>query len=313
MPADSGFPFEARRALLDVAPTVRGERLVSPAFHPHTTEAGFGEDEAALLRSLSSDLDVLAGGIAEAVAHALAPHLPAAGVTTPVDRAAVAEWITRSSRGPFDAEFARYLRSRAHVAGGVTVPGLSTPIPPTLVVAVVAQVHGQILTALAGVTDACTLAGVGGAWMTLLALQLGIMLEPVLGGQGVVPTGPTAPAGGYEHVAGLGLAEHRVLAESAQALWPAAAGLLALAQPHLAAFRGSAEGPRPPQLTIALAGWAGLRLSVALCALRAGAGGPRCDDTPFDVTPFDDAPAFVHVARPWLAAVLLAVGRLVAA
>ena len=127
-----------------------------------------------------------------------------------MDQDVVEEWLSRSSTGPFDGDFADYLRSVTHVGGGTTFPGVSVPLPPQMVIGLIAWLEGEILVHLGDVSDTITLSGVGGIWMDQLMLQLGVMLEPVLGS----PSGPRDDRGGdnaalhpYADLAGFGVAE----------------------------------------------------------------------------------------------------------
>jgi hypothetical protein len=211
--------------------------LVTPEFHPLADFADFGDAEAEMLRDRSFRTAPFADAVAGAVVDQLAPRLLSAGVGGEVSRKAVATWLARSSTGPFDAEFADFLRNLTHVGGATTFPGVSGPMPPQMIVATMALVQGEILLALGNVTDTITLSGLGGIWMDQLMLQLGIMLEPVLH----EPSGPRDyETGGHEpalhpfaDLAGLGAAEGRILEETGGLLAPLASGVVSLAYSYL--------------------------------------------------------------------------------
>ena len=185
--------------------------LVTPGFHPLADFASFGPNEVGMLLEAGTDLEVFTRAIAESVCDYLVARLPRLGISgASVDQDVVEEWLTRSSTGPFDEDFANYLRSITHVGGGTTLPGVSVPLPPQVLIGLIAWLEGEILVHLGDVSDTITLSGVGGIWMDQLMLQLGIMLEPVLGS----PPGPRDYSGGHNaelhphaDLAGFGLAE----------------------------------------------------------------------------------------------------------
>ena len=211
--------------------------LVTPGFHPLANFASFRDGEAAILAECSSRMPSLADAVAVAVVDYLSPLLRSFGLGGEVDRQAVASWLSRSSTGPFDADFARALRSLTHLEGGATFPGVSVPMPAQMIVATMAWVQGEILLALGNVTDTITLSGLGGIWMDQLILQLGIILEPAL----KEPAGPRDYAGGeaevalhpYAGLAGFGAEEGRLLEETGAVLAPLAGGVVSLAYSHL--------------------------------------------------------------------------------
>jgi hypothetical protein len=227
-------PAVAPGPMIDVA----GEGpLVTPGFNPLADFANFGPDEALMLRETGTDLTVFTRGIADSLAAYLSKQLPRAGLgAATVDRDAIEEWLTRSSMGPFDEEFAAYLRRLTHVGKGSTFPGVSMPLAPQLIVGLMAWLEGEILFALGEVSDTVTLSGIGGIWMDELMLQLGIMLEPVLGS----PSGPRDYRAGhqpelhpYADLAGFGPSEGKILGETGALLAPAASGVISLAYSYL--------------------------------------------------------------------------------
>ncbi len=215
----------------------QGGPVVTPEFHPLATFANFRDAEAEMLRDCTSRTPPFTDAVARAVVDHLSPHLQAAGLGRAVSQEAVAAWLDRSSTGPFDADFARFLRRLTHVDGGATFPGVSVPMPPQMIVATMARVQGEILLALGNVTDTITLSGLGGIWMGQLMLQLGITLEPSLR----EPSGPRdyqsvddeAALHPYAELAGFGAAEGRILEDTGALLAPLAGGVASLAYSHL--------------------------------------------------------------------------------
>lgn len=175
--------------------------------------------------------------IAASVCSYLNSRLPRAGIAgAEVDREVVEAWLTRSTTGPFNEEFAGYIRSLTHVGGGTTFPGMRVALPPQMLIGIFAWLEGEILAYLGDVSDTVTLSGIGGIWMDELMLQLGIMLEPVLGS----PRGPRDYSGGHQaelhlfaDLAGFGRAEGRILGETGALLGPAASGVISLAYTYL--------------------------------------------------------------------------------
>jgi hypothetical protein len=221
----------------DLTTDVAEGPLVTPGFNPLADFANFGDAEALMLRYLGSDLGVFTRAMADAVSGYITTNLPRLGVSgATVDKEVVEEWLARSSTGPFDESFADYIRGLTHVGGGTTFPGMSVPIPPQMLVALIAWLEGQILLYLADVSDTVTLSGIGGVWMDDMMLQLGIMLEPVL----TSPPGPrdysqghTAELHPYADLAGFGMSEGRILGETGALLEPAGSGVIALAYSYL--------------------------------------------------------------------------------
>jgi hypothetical protein len=283
---------------------------VTPGFHPLADFASFGPNEVAMLHEAGTDLEVFTRAIAESVCDYLVARLPRFDISgASVDQEVVEEWLSRSSTGPFDGDFADYLRAVTHVGGGATFPGVSVPLPPQMVIGLIAWLEGEILVHLGDVSDTITLSGVGGIWMDQLMLQLGVMLEPVLGS----PSGPRDERGDdnaarhpYADLAGFGVAEGRLLGETGALLEPAGNGMISLAYSYLLSRPESAgylpdadpfwinanfgdylrtvvnaqlkggDDPHqevPPQLTIALMGWVELRLMTALNTLAFDAAG----------------------------------------
>jgi hypothetical protein len=215
----------------------QGKPLVTPGFHPLAEFASFRDAEADMLRDCTSRTPRFLDPVAGAVVDHLTPHLRSAGLGGGVSREAVAAWLAASSTGPFDSDFARYLRSLTHVGGEATFPGVSVPMPAQMIVATMAWVQGQILLALGKVTDTITLSGLGGIWMDQLMLQLGIILEPVLhepsGPRDYHTGGHDADLHPYADLGGFQAAEGRILEETGTLLAPLASGVVSLAYSHL--------------------------------------------------------------------------------
>jgi hypothetical protein len=219
------------------AATVMEGPLVTPGFHPLADFANFGPDEAGMLLEIGTDLELFTQAIANSVCAYATSRLPRLGLAgAGVDKDIVEEWLTRSSTGPFDAGFADYIRDLTHVGGGTTFPGMAVAVPPQMLVGLFAWLEGEILAYLGEVSDTITLSGVGGVWMDQMMLQLGIMLEPVLGS----PSGPRDYSRGhnaelhpYADLAGFGADEGRILGETGALLEPAGSGVISLAYSYL--------------------------------------------------------------------------------
>ncbi|HJT03928.1 MAG TPA: protoglobin domain-containing protein [Pseudonocardiaceae bacterium] len=116
----------------------------------------------------------------------------------------------------------------------MTFPGVQVPLPPQLVLALIAWLQGQILAAMGEVCDTATVSAAGAAWMNQFMLQLGIILEPSL-------TEPNAPMGKHESAefhpyadcAGFGPREASILRRTGPLLGPAAGGVVTLAYDYL--------------------------------------------------------------------------------
>src|SRR6478672_11569763 len=140
--------------------------LVTPGFHPLADFASFGPNEVAMLHEAGTDLEVFTKAIAGSVCDYLAARLPRFDISeASVDQEVVEDWLSCSSTGPFDEDFADYLRGITHIGGGTTFPGVSVPLPPQMVIGLIAWLKGEILVHLGDVSDTITLSGVGGIWM----------------------------------------------------------------------------------------------------------------------------------------------------
>ena len=317
--------------------------LVTPGFHPLANFASFGPNEVEMLHEAGTDLEVFTKAIAESVFDYLVARLPRLGISgASVDRDAVEGWLSRSSTGPFDGDFAEYLRGVTHVGGGTTFPGVSVPLPPQMVIGLIAWLEGEILVHLGDVSDTIALSGVGGIWMDQLMLQLGVMLEPVLGS----PSGPRDSRGGdndalhpHADLAGFGVAEGRLLGETGALLEPAGNGVISLAyryllsRPESAGYfqdadpcringnfgdylrkvangdvrGGGADADReiPPQLTIAMMGWVQMRVMTALNTIAFDSAGAATFGE------LGDPGVLADVGKVWMKMLTLQLGMLI--
>ena len=157
------------------------------------------------------------------------------GMDRPIDVSVLKEWLDRTIAGPFDGELATMVRRISHLPGAkVTFPGVLVPLPPQLVVALIAWVEGRIMTMLGENFDIAVVSASGAAWMNQFMLQLGIMLEPCL-------TDPDGPLGShdaaefhpYAEFAGFGAKESGILRKTGPLLGPAAGGVVTLAYDYL--------------------------------------------------------------------------------
>jgi len=104
-------------------------------------------------------------------------------------------WWTRTSADPFETEgnFGEYMRkvANSHVKGAGDNP--HQEIPAQLTIALMGWVQMRVMTALNTIAmapsgeatfgelgDPAALATVGKAWMQMLALQLGVLIDPYL-------------------------------------------------------------------------------------------------------------------------------------
>jgi hypothetical protein len=215
------------------------DRLVTPEFAPLADFAGFRAYEAVAVQETGRDLLPQTGQIAADIVNHLQQRPESsgllAGAEPAVDEAKVKEWLDRTATGPFDGGFTTYLRQLVHLPGqGATFPGVQVPLPPQMILALMAWVQGRVLEALGENCDIETISAGGAAWMNQFVLQLGIMLEPHL-------EAPDAPLGKHEtaefhpyaEFAGFGVKEARVLKKSGPLLEPAGGGVVAVAYDYL--------------------------------------------------------------------------------
>ncbi|MGH8375656.1 MAG: protoglobin domain-containing protein [Pseudomonas sp.] len=214
-------------------------RLVTPEFCPLADFAGFRAYEAMTVRETGRDIPALSQRITEEIFEYLMAHPETAplmnGSRQPINKLIIKEWLDRTIAGPFDGDLAVFLRRISHLPGTkVTFPGVQTPLPPQLILALTAWVQGQILNALGENFDTNVVSASGAAWMNQFMLQLGIILEPCL-------TEPDGPLGRHEaaefhpyaEFAGFGGKEVSILRRTGPLLGPAAGGVVTLAYDYL--------------------------------------------------------------------------------
>jgi hypothetical protein len=213
--------------------------LVSPEFAPLAEFAGFGEYEATVIQDTGSVIAEFTDRVPAAIATYLTTRSESASLIgragQSISEPTIKEWLHRTITGPFDGGLASYIREISHLGENkVTFPGVQTPLPPQLVLALTAWLQGQILQALGKTCDVATVSAAGAAWMNQFMLQLGIILEPTL-------TAPECPLGSHEaaefhpyaEFAGFGPKEHLILRKTGPLLGPAAGGVVTLAYDYL--------------------------------------------------------------------------------
>jgi hypothetical protein len=171
----------------------------SAEFHPFADLAGFGRKEARILAATGPLLEPAGGGVIALAYDYLLSRPESRGYFEEAAhlsqrKKTLKAWWIRTTSKPMDAEFAGYMRkvADAHVKNGGTHP--TVVIPPQLTIALMGWVQMRVMTALNTVAadedggyvfgsldeDASTTAEVGRSWMGMLALQLGLLLEPYL-------------------------------------------------------------------------------------------------------------------------------------
>lgn len=167
-------------------------------FHPFAEFAGFGAAEGTILKKTGPLLEPAAGGvIALAYTYLLsrpesAPYFDEDAHLAQRKKTLKAWWI-RSTTQPMDGKFHDYMSkvADAHVPGGGTHPHVV--IPADLTIALMGWVQMRVMTALNTISldpegtyvfgtmgEPADTAKVGQAWMRMLTLQLGILLEPYM-------------------------------------------------------------------------------------------------------------------------------------
>ena len=212
---------------------------VTSEFFPLADFAGFGAYEAAAVQETGRGISALMDRIPEMITGYLETRPESAplmgGSSLPVSEPLIKEWLDRTIAGPFDGELADFVREISRVGDNdVTFPGVQIPLPPQLVLALIAWLQGQILQAMGTTYDIATVSIAGAAWMNQLMLQLGIILEPSL----AEPDGPlgcheAAEFHPYAEFAGFGAKEASILSKTGSLLAPAAGGVVTLAYDYL--------------------------------------------------------------------------------
>lgn len=226
--------------LADEIAEVEGcEHLVTPEFAPRAEFAGFGAYEAVAVSETGMAISALIDRIPQAITEYLTTRPESGwsmgGSDPPIRKALIKEWLDKTIAGPFNGDLASFVRKISHLGEkNVTFPGVQVPLPPQLVLALIAWLQGQILAAMGEVCDTATVSAAGAAWMNQFMLQLGIILEPSL-------TEPNAPMGKHESAefhpyadcAGFGPREASILRRTGPLLGPAAGGVVTLAYDYL--------------------------------------------------------------------------------
>lgn len=132
-----------------------------------------------------ADMSALIDGMPAAISGYLTARPEFAGLKggsdPPISEPLMKEWLDRTIAGPFDGELADFAREISHIGDKeVTFPGVQTPLPPQLVLALTAWLQGEILEAMGKTCEVATVSAAGAAWMNQFMLQLGIILEPCL-------------------------------------------------------------------------------------------------------------------------------------
>jgi hypothetical protein len=167
-------------------------------FHPYAEFAGFGARESGLLRKTGPLLGPAAGGVVALAYDYLLSRPESAGYFQDTShlverKMTLKAWWTRSTTQPMDGKFHSYMSrvADAHVKNGGTHPHVV--IPAELTIALMGWVQMRVMTALNTIApgpdgdyvfgktpEPAAAAEVGKAWMRMLTLQLGILLEPYL-------------------------------------------------------------------------------------------------------------------------------------
>ncbi len=171
--------------------------------HPYADLAGFGMTEGRILGYTGALLAPAASGVISMAYTYLLSRPESAGFFQESDHLAqrkqtLKAWWIRTAADPHETngEFGDYLRkvANAHVKGAGTHPGVE--IPPQLTIALMGWVQMRVMTALNTIAfdpsgpggsatfgvlgDPGALAKVGRAWMQMLTLQLGVLIDPYL-------------------------------------------------------------------------------------------------------------------------------------
>jgi hypothetical protein len=158
------------------------DQLITPEFAPLAEFAGFGDYEAVAVHETGRDMSALIDGMPAAISGYLTARPEfvrlMGGSDPPISEPLMKEWLDRTIAGPFDGELADFVREISHIGDKeVTFPGVQTPLPPQLVLALTAWLQGKVLEAMGNTCDVATVSAAGAAWMNQFMLQLGIILE----------------------------------------------------------------------------------------------------------------------------------------
>jgi hypothetical protein len=181
-----------------VEPTGPMNHSGAAEFHPYAEFAGFGAIEGKILKETGPLLEPAAGGVI-ALAYNYLLTRPESAKYFDTDahlaqrKKTLKAWWIRSTTQPMDGKFHDYMSkvADAHVPGGGTHPHVV--IPADLTIALMGWVQMRVMTALNTISvdasgsyvfgtmgEPADTAKVGRAWMRMLTLQLGILMEPYL-------------------------------------------------------------------------------------------------------------------------------------
>ncbi|GAC1371801.1 MAG: hypothetical protein NVSMB32_15830 [Actinomycetota bacterium] len=168
--------------------------------HPYAELAGFGLAEGRILGETGALLGPAASGVISLAYTYLLSRPESAGFFSESEHLArrkmtLKAWWVRTAADPHESkgDFGSYLRgvANAHGKGGGTHPDVE--IPSQLTIALMGWVEMRVMTALNTIAldpegaatfgelgDPAALAAVGKAWMQMLTLQLGVLLDPYL-------------------------------------------------------------------------------------------------------------------------------------
>lgn len=180
------------------APEAPLGRHEAAEFHPYAEFAGFGAKETSILRRTGPLLGPAADGVVTLAYDYLLSRPESAGYFQDAThltqrKMTLKAWWSRSTTKPMDGDFHSYMSkvADAHVKNGGTHPHVA--IPADLTIALMGWVEMRVMTALntiapgadgeyvfGKIPEPAAAAEVGQAWMRMLTLQLGILLEPYL-------------------------------------------------------------------------------------------------------------------------------------
>jgi hypothetical protein len=169
------------------------------ALHPYAELAGFGAAEGKILEDTGTLLTPLASGVASLAYSYMLTRPESAGYFQDAQhlserKETLMAWWVRTASNPFDADagFGPYLRrvANAHVKNSGSHPDVG--IPAQLTIALMGWVEMRVMTALNAINiidegasaifglfgDPAAIARVGRAWMAMLTLQLGVLIDP---------------------------------------------------------------------------------------------------------------------------------------
>ena len=169
------------------------------ALHPYADLAGFGAAEGRILEETGALLAPLASGVVSLAYSYLLSRPESAGYFQDAHHLAqrketLMAWWVRTASDPYEtnSEFGTYLRrvANAHVKNAGMYPDVG--IPAQLTIALMGWVEMRVMTAINTINivdggasaifglfgDPAVIARVGRAWMSMLTLQLGVLIDP---------------------------------------------------------------------------------------------------------------------------------------